>query len=299
MTTQTAEADTGIYAASGSFLSGIFARLVSNRLALAGLVLVLVLVVVALAAPLIAPHDPVEQHLSLRLQAPSWEYPLGTDGLGRCLLSRLIYGTRVSLHIGVTVVGITAAAGTLLGLLAGYLGGVVDEIIMRITDIFLAFPGLILALVIAGLLGPGLFNMMLALSLVGWTGYTRVVRGCVLSAKERTFVEGARALGGGRWYIMFRHILPEAVSPVIVMATLGMGGTILSAAGLSFLGLGAQPPTPEWGSMLNTGRSFISRAPHLITFPGLAIMVTVLAFNFLGDGLRDALDPRFYKKIEI
>jgi len=270
-----------------------------NRLAVVGLVLVLSLVLVAILAPFIAPHDPVEQHLDLRLLSPSWQYPLGIDDLGRCTLSRLIYGTRVSLQIGVVVVGITATLGTLLGLIAGYKGGFVDEVIMRIVDVLLAFPALILALVIAGLLGPGLFNVMLALSVVGWTRYARVVRGCVLSAKERGFVEAARAIGSSNIYIMFRHVLPEALSPVIVMATLGMGWTILSAAALSFLGLGAQPPMPEWGSMLNDGRAFMRAAPQLTTFPGLAIMVTVLAFNFIGDGLRDALDPRQKKRVEI
>lgn len=270
-----------------------------NRLAVVGLAIVVSLVLMAILAPFIVPHDPIELHLDLRLLSPSWQYPLGTDDLGRCILSRLIYGTRVSLQVGVMVVGITAISGSLLGLTAGYLGGIIDEIIMRIVDVLLAFPGLILALVIAGLLGPGLFNVMLALSVVGWTRYARVVRGCVLSAKERGFVEAARAIGSSNFYIMFRHVLPEALSPVIVMSTLGMGWTILSAAALSFLGLGAQPPMPEWGSMLNSGRAFLRVAPHLITFPGLAIMVTVLAFNFLGDGLRDALDPRQKKRVEI
>ncbi|MBT9159844.1 MAG: nickel transporter permease [Dehalococcoidia bacterium] len=277
----------------------VFERLRENRLAVVGLAIVLSLTLVAILAPFIAPHDPIEQNLGLRLLSPSWQYLLGTDALGRCIMSRLIYGTRVSLQIGVMVVGITALLGTLLGLIAGYVGGVVDEGIMRIVDVFLAFPGLILALVIAGLLGPGLFNIMLALSVIGWTGYARVVRGCVLSAKERGFVEATRALGGSNLYIMFRHVLPEALSPVIVMATLGMGGVILSTAALSFLGLGAQPPMPEWGSMLSGGRAFMRTAPHLTIFPGLAIMVTILSLNFLGDGLRDALDPRQKRKLEI
>ena len=210
-----------------------------------------------------------------------------------------MYGTRVSLQIGVIVVGIAACTGVVLGLIAGYWGRIIDEIIMRIVDVMLAFPGIILALVIAGLLGPGLFNVMLALTLVGWTRYTRVVRGCVLSVKERGFVEAARAIGSGDAHILARHILPEVMAPVIVMATLGMGWTILGAAALSFLGLGAQPPIAEWGSMLNSGRAFMRQAPHHMTFPGLAIMVTVLAFNFLGDGLRDTLDPRQEKRVEI
>jgi peptide/nickel transport system permease protein len=263
-----------------------------NRLAAVGLVIVLSIVVVAILAPCITPNNPIEQHREHSLLPPSWQNPSGTDDIGRCILSRVIYGARISLQVGVVVVGVTVLLGTFLGLIAGYLGGVVDEVIMRIVDVFLAFPGLILALVIAGLLGPGLFNVMLALSVVGWTGYTRVVRGCVLSAKEREFVEAARALGSSEFHIMFRHVLPEALPPVIVMANLGMGSTILSAASLSFLGLGIQPPVPEWGSMLNEGRTFLQVAPHLTIFPGMAIMVTVLAFNLLGDGLRDALDPR-------
>lgn len=277
----------------------IFGRLKKNKMAMTGFVIIALLILVAILAPLFSPHDPIEQHLNLRLLSSSWQYPLGTDDLGRCIMSRLIYGTRVSLQVGIIVVGITAISGTLLGLVAGYSGGIVDEVIMRIVDVFLAFPGLILALVIAGFLGPGLFNVMLALSVVGWTKYARVVRGCVLSVKEKAFVEAARALGGGNFYIMFRHVLPEALPSVIVLATLGMGGVILSAAALSFLGLGAQPPMPEWGSMLNSGRTFLQVAPRLTIFPGLAIMITVLAFNFSGDGLRDAFDIRQVKKLEI
>ena len=277
----------------------IFGRLKKNRMAMTGLVIIALLMLVAIFAPLFSPHDPIEQHLHLRLLSSSRQYPLGTDDLGRCIMSRLVYGARVSLQVGIVVVGITAISGTLLGLVAGYSGGIIDEVIMRIVDVFLAFPGLILALVIAGVLGPGLFNIMLALSVVGWTKYARVVRGCVLSAKEKAFVEAARALGGSNFHIMFRHVLPEALPSVIVLATLGMGGVILSAAALSFLGLGAQPPMPEWGSMLNSGRTFLQVAPHLTVFPGLAIMITVLAFNFLGDGLRDAFDVRQVKKLEI
>ncbi|MEA3293555.1 MAG: nickel transporter permease, partial [Euryarchaeota archaeon] len=220
----------------------------------------------------------------------------GTDNLGRCMLSRIIYGARISLQIGIIVVGITSVIGITLGMIAGYYGGVLDELIMRGVDILLVFPGIILALVIAGILGPGLFNVMLALAIVGWTGYARVVRGVVLSVKEKEYVESARALGVGDWYIITRHILPSCVAPIIVIATLGMAYVILAAAALSFLGLGAQPPTPEWGSMLNNGKNFMRTAPHLTIFPGLAIMITILAFNFIGDGLRDALDPRLREK---
>ncbi|MCL0061439.1 nickel ABC transporter permease subunit NikC [Thermodesulfovibrionales bacterium] len=270
----------------------VFQRLKKHRLALIGAGIILVLIFIAVLAPFIAPHDPIEQNLEHRLLSPNTEYLLGTDNLGRCILSRLIHGTSVSLQIGIMVVGIAAFVGVTLGLVAGYRGGLIDELIMRIVDILLAFPGIILALVIAGILGPSLFNVMLALAVVGWTSYARVVRGAVLSVKEKEFVEAAQALGAGEARIMFRHILPNVMAPVIVMATLGMAHVILAAAALGFLGLGAQPPTPEWGSMLNDGRAFMRTAPHLTIFPGLAIMVTVLAFNFLGDGLRDALDPR-------
>jgi peptide/nickel transport system permease protein len=277
----------------------VWKRMRANKATMVGFVILLLIVLAAIIAPLIAPHDPIEQHLEYRLLSPSPHYPMGTDDLGRCILSRLIYGARVSLRIGLVVVGITSFFGSLIGLTAGYFGGITDEVLMRIVDVFLAFPGLILALVITGLLGPGLFNVLLALSLVGWTRYARVVRGCILSVKERGFVESARAIGCGNLHIMFRHVLPETFSPVIVMATLGMGWTILSAAALSFLGFGAQPPMPEWGAMLNTGRNFLQVAPHFTTFPGLAIMLTVMSFNFLGDGLRDALDPRQKKDVEI
>jgi peptide/nickel transport system permease protein len=273
-------------------LTGVFKGLKRHRLALIGAVIIFVLIVIAILAPFIAPHDPIEQNLEHRLLPPNMEYLLGTDNLGRCILSRLIYGASVSLLISIMVVGISTFVGVILGLLAGYSGGLIDEIIMRIVDILLAFPGIILALVVVGILGPSLYNVMLALAVVGWTSYARVVRGLVLSVKEKEFIEAAQALGASDARIMFRHILPNIMAPVVVMATLGMAHVILAAAALSFLGLGAQPPTPEWGSMLNGGRAFMRTAPHLTIFPGLAIMVTVLAFNFLGDGLRDALDPR-------
>jgi peptide/nickel transport system permease protein len=270
-----------------------------NRRAAAGMTIVTLLTLLAVFAPYIATNDPIEQHRGHYLQSPSWQYPFGTDDLGRCVFSRLVYGTRISLLIGITVVSITAIIGTTLGLISGFAGGCVDEAIMRIVDIILAFPGLILALVVAGLLGPGLFNVMLAMAIVGWSGYARVVRACVLSEKEKGFVEATKALGSSKRYIIVHHILPQVLPPVIVMATLGMGGTILSSSALGFLGLGAQPPAPEWGSMLNEGRTFLQLAPHCIIFPGIAIMLTVLAFNLLGDGLRDIMDPRQKKTLEI
>jgi len=280
-----------------SRLAGIVMQFKEHKIAMVGAVLILVLVLIAVFAPYIAPHDPIEINLKERLLAPNMEYPLGTDNLGRCMLSRIIYGARISLQIGIIVVGITSAVGIMLGMIAGYYGGILDEIIMRMVDIMLAFPGIILALAIAGALGPGLFNVMIALAIVGWTGYARVVRGVVLSVKEKEYVESARALGVGDWYIITRHILPSCVAPIIVIATLGMAYVILAAAALSFLGLGAQPPTPEWGSMLNNGKNFMRTAPYLTIFPGLAIMITILAFNFIGDGLRDALDPRVSEKM--
>jgi len=280
-----------------SRLAEIVMQFKEHKIALVGAVLILFLALIAVFAPYIAPHDPIEINLKERLLAPNMEYPLGTDNLGRCMLSRIIYGARISLQIGIIVVGITSVIGITLGMIAGYYGGVLDELIMRGVDILLVFPGIILALVIAGILGPGLFNVMLALAIVGWTGYARVVRGVVLSVKEKEYVESARALGVGDWYIITRHILPSCVAPIIVIATLGMAYVILAAAALSFLGLGAQPPTPEWGSMLNNGKNFMRTAPHLTIFPGLAIMITILAFNFIGDGLRDALDPRVSDKM--
>ncbi|MFW0861271.1 MAG: nickel transporter permease [Dethiobacter sp.] len=266
-------------------------RLKKHKLAVTGLAIITVLCFIALFAPLIAPHDPNKLHLAHRLFSPGDGYLMGTDNLGRCLFSRLVFGSRVTLLVGFFVVGITSTVGVALGVVAGYQGGIIDEIIMRCVDILLAFPGIILALVIAGILGPSLFNIMFAMSIIGWTGYARVVRGAVLSVKEREFVEAARSLGASDSRIMLRHILPNVMAPVIVMATLGMAHVILAATALSFLGLGVQSPDAEWGSMLNAGRLFMRTAPHMTVFPGLAIMITVLAFNFLGDGLRDALDP--------
>lgn len=266
-------------------------RLRRHRLALVGLVIIIFLSLTALLAPLIAPHDPFKLSLPHRLLPPSEGYLLGTDHMGRCLLSRLIYGSRITLTVGVLVVSVTSLTGVFFGSLAGYWGGIVDNLLMRLVDVLLAFPGIIMALVLAGILGPSLTTILLAMALVGWTGYARVVRGAILSIKEREYVAAARSLGASDGRILWHHILPNVLAPVIVMATLGMAHIILAAAALSFLGLGIEPPTAEWGSMLNAGRPFMRTAPHTTIFPGLAIMITVLAFNFLGDGLRDALDP--------
>ncbi|MCL6477348.1 MAG: nickel ABC transporter permease subunit NikC [Peptococcaceae bacterium] len=275
-----------------NLFSGAFLRLAKDKLALAGLVIVILIILVGVFAPYLMPNDPVKVSLDQRLAPPSSAYPLGTDHLGRCLLSRLILGTRISLSVSAIVLLTILVISIPVGTIAGYVGGRVDNLLMRFVDILLAFPDLILALVIAGMLGPGLLNVMLAMSAVWWVGYARVIRGLVLSVKEKEYIMAARACGTPEWAIVIRHILPNVSSPVIVLATLDVGRLILSISGLSFLGLGAQPPTPEWGSMLNDGRSYMQVAPQLMVYPGLAIMIVALAFNLLGDGLRDALDPR-------
>ncbi|HIE31218.1 MAG TPA: ABC transporter permease [Methanosarcinales archaeon] len=270
------------------------ARVRESRSVIIGAAVVVLLSLLATFAPQLSPNSPAKACLDDRLISPFAEskYPLGTDHLGRCVLSRLLYGARISLAVGIIVVGISATAGTILGVVSGYYGGVLDALIMRLVDATLAFPSIFLAVAIAGLLGQGLVSVMIALVAVDWTRYARVGRGSVLSLKEKEFVESARSLGESDHYIMARHILPNIIAPIIVVATLGMAYVILSAAALSFLGFGPQPPTPEWGAMLNAGRVYMRTEPHLTILPGLAIMVMVLAFNLLGDGLRDVLDPR-------
>lgn len=263
-----------------------------SPLTVAGLILIATLILVALAAPLIAPADPLKQVLSLRLKPPSAAHWLGTDQLGRDVLSRMIYGARISLLIGTIVVGLAASVGTFVGLVAGYAGGWLDEGLMRLTDVFFAFPALILAMAISGALGPSLTNAMIAIAVVSWPIYARLVRAQVLSLREREFVEAARGLGASAAHIIWQHILPNTLAPLLVQASFDMGGAILSAAGLSFIGFGAQPPTAEWGVMISEGRNYIVTQPWLSLFPGLAILLTVAAFNLIGDGLRDALDPR-------
>jgi peptide/nickel transport system permease protein len=270
-----------------------------DKSAVLGTVILSLLLFIAVLAPYIAPYDPVELNLAERLSSPSTEHLLGTDSVGRDMLSRIIYGTRTSLLIAVVVVVIEVLLGVIVGMAAGLLGRVVDEVLMRLIDILLAFPGIILALVIVGSLGPSLMNLIIALAAVGWVGYARLVRASILSVKEEMYIESARAIGCGNLRIAVRHILPNIISPIIVLATLNMGTIIISIAGLSFLGLGAQPPIPEWGIMLSEGRPFMESAPHLTIFPGLMIMITVLAFNFLGDGMRDALDSRLRENVNI
>ena len=266
-------------------------QLVRDRTALAGLVIVAIVLFVAIAAPLIAPHDPNLQDVVHRLQGPSLQHPLGTDNLGRDELSRIIYGSRVSVLTTVAVGLAILVIGMLVGIVSGLAGGFVDGLIMRIVDVLLAFPSFLLALAVAGTLGPGLLHLALAMTAVWWVDYARLVRGLVLGVKELPFVEASRALGLSRTRIALRHVLPNVAPPVIVLATLQTSRLLLSLASLSFLGLGVGPPTAEWGSMLNDGKDFLATSPELMFWPGLAITLTALGLNLLGDGLRDVLDP--------
>jgi len=246
----------------------------------------------AIFAPLIAPYDPLKANLSEIIQPPSRSHLLGTDELGRDILSRIIYGARISLTIGLVSMGIGLLGGVPLGILGAYYGRWVDLVVMRFVDILLSFPAILLAIVIVSVLGPGLYNAMIAVGVAQLPIYARLARAVVLSLKEKEFIEAAKSLGESDLRIILRHITPNSLTPIIVQATLMIASAILSAAALGFLGLGAQPPTPEWGTMLSKGRLYLRVAPHITTFPGLAILITVLGFNLLGDGLRDALDPR-------
>ena len=281
-------------------------RIFRQRSANVGMVIFLILLIVAIFAPVIAPYDPNEVLIGKedvdKRQAPCIhilgcpadqpQHILGTDGNVRDEFSRIVYGTRVSLYVGLTTVIFAIIIGTILGAIAGFVGGWLDNVIMRLLDVLLAFPSLLLAITIVSVLGKGLENALLAIAIVSIPVYARVVRASVLSVKENEYVSASRALGGSSFHILVNRILPNAVSPLIVQGTLGIASAILNAAALSFLGLGAQPPTPEWGTMLGSERSQVFTAPHLVFFPGIAIMITVLAFNLLGDGLRDAIDPR-------
>jgi peptide/nickel transport system permease protein len=266
-------------------------ELLRDRTALLGLAILVVMFGVALAAPIVATHSPIDQDVANRYAPMSSEHLLGTDNLGRDEFSRLVYAARysllTSLGIGVAILAIGIAVGTL----SGFAGGLLDGLLMRIVDVFWTIPPLLLALVVAGMLGPSLVNLAVALTVVYWMSYARVTRGLVLSTKERPFVESARALGLPPRRVAVRHVLPNIISPVIVLGTLETGRILLALAALSFLGLGIQPPTPEWGAMLNEGRNYLATAPELMLYPGLAITVTALGFNLLGDGLRDVLDP--------
>ena len=269
-----------------------FSRLVRNPGTLTGLILLGLLVLVALLAPVITSYDPVELAPRDRLQAPSLTHFFGTDAFGRDVFTRVIYGGRVSLQIGFIAVGIASLLGVTFGLLAGYYGGLLDNLIMRLIDVMLAFPGILLALAVVAILGPNLINAMIAVGISAAPTYARVVRGAVLQTKEQAYVEAIIQGGARTWRILLFHILPNILAPIVVIATLGVANAIIAGAALSFLGLGAEPPTPEWGLMLSDGRSYLRHAWWITTFPGLAIMVTVLSINLIGDGLRDALDPR-------
>jgi peptide/nickel transport system permease protein len=266
-----------------------------NRLTIVGLIIVAILVIVAILAPWIATHDVGATNLSLRYLPPSSQYFFGTDSTGRDIFSRVVFGARISLKVGLVVVAVSAIVGTLLGALAGYYGGWIDRIISGyVFNVFLAFPGLLLAIAMVAFLGAGLNKLIFALCIIGWVGYARLIRGQVLKVREYDFVQAARALGASDARILFIHILPNAIQPLIVQASLGMAGAVLSEAALSFLGLGVPPPAPSWGVMIEEARdlSTLQSAPHALIFPGLAIALTVFAFNFIGDGLREYLDPR-------
>jgi peptide/nickel transport system permease protein len=270
----------------------IWRRLKRNRAAIVGGIVVLLFVAIAILAPLISPYPPNEGDLTKRLNSPNREHLLGTDALGRDLLSRVIYGARISLQIQVVAVSIAMVIGTLLGMVGGYYGGKSDQLIMRLMDILLAFPGIFLAISIIAVLGPGLANLMLAAGIYSIPQFARIVRGSVLSLKEKEFIEAARAVGENDLNILFRYLLPNSIAPIIIQTTLRMATVLLTASGLSFLGLGVQPPTAEWGAMLSNARAYLITAPHVATVPGLAIMLVVMGFNLFGDGLRDSLDPR-------
>ncbi|HLI61880.1 MAG TPA: ABC transporter permease [Terriglobales bacterium] len=264
-----------------------------NLLATAGVVMVAIFVGCALLAPWIAPYDPANINLPQRLMGPSVAHWFGTDELGRDILSRVIYGARISMLVGSCVVAASLTLGLIFGSIAGYYGGMTDRVLnVVVMNAFMSFPGILLAIAFVAFLGPGIFNLVFALSLGGWVGYARLVRAQVLAVREREFVEAARALGASDVRIIMRHILPNIIQPVIVQGAIGMAGAILAEATMSFLGLGVPPPTASWGTMLNDGRAHLFDAPHLVLFPAAAVMLAVLSFNFIGDGLRDYLDPR-------
>ena len=266
-----------------------------NRLAYIGIAIAAVFILAAIFAPFIATHDVTSQNLSIRYAAPSAEHWFGTDSLGRDVFSRVVFGARISLEVGIVVVAVSSTIGVIIGSIAGYYGGLIDRVLSGyVFNVFLAFPGLLLAIALVAFLGAGLGKLILALCVIGWVGYARVMRGQVLKVREYDFVHAARALGASSFRILKTHILPNAVQPLIVQASLGMAGAVMSEASLSFLGLGIPPPAPSWGTMIEESRSFdiLYNAPHVLLFPGLAIALTVLSFNFIGDGLREYLDPK-------
>ena len=264
-----------------------------NRLAYIGFAIAALVILAAIFAPFVATHDPLIQNIEMRYLRPSAENWFGTDGLGRDVFSRVVFGARISLQVGITVVVVSSVFGVVIGAVAGFFGGFVDKILSGyLFNVFIAFPGLLLAIALVAFLGAGQGKLIAALCIIGWVGYARVMRGQVLKVREYDYVLAARALGAGNLRIMFTHILPNSVQPLIVQASLGMAGAVLSEASLSFLGLGIPPPAPSWGTMIEEARQFYSSTPHVLFFPGAAIALTVLAFNFIGDGLREYLDPK-------
>lgn len=272
-------------------------KLARNRLAMVGLIFVTAVVLTAGLADVVSLYDPLAMNFDKLLVSPSAKHPFGTDMFGRDVLSRVLYGSRYALLIGLGVVALQMVLGGMLGLIAGFVGGLFDSVVMRIVDIMWSIPGLVFAIALAGALGGGIGIMIIAIAVTGWGQFARLVRGQVLSIRELDYVTAAHAMGASQWRIMFRHVLPNILGPVIVYTTLEMPTAILASAGMSFLGVGAQPPTPEWGALIAEGRGLIGYAWWISTFPGLAIMITALGFNFVGDGLRDALDPRFERRV--
>lgn len=285
----------GITPRSGASGRKVLRALVCTPTTAVGVVVVTTLSAAAIFAPLLAPHDPNAIDVAFKFAPPSTTHPFGTDHLGRDVLSRLLFGARLSIGSAVVAaLGITAI-GIVFGMLAGYVGGIVDQAVSRVVDILLGFPTFLLALAVTGILGPGLGHLIIAVLVVWWASYARVVRALVVAERERDYVEAARAVGATTWRILGRHVLPNMVGPVIVLTTLDMGSVLLGLSGLSFLGLGVRPPTPEWGAMLSEGRTYVGPAPQMMLFPGAAIFLMVLGFNLVGDGLRDLLDPRTRK----
>ena len=274
----------------GNNVNRLFTVVKHNPLPAVAAVIALMVFFTAMWGPLLAPHNPVKTDVSLRLKPPSLHYPMGNDALGRCLLSRILCGTRISILLGVTIAGFSCILGVLIGLISGYRGGLIDEILMRITDVFFAFPEIIAAMAVAGFMGPGTMNLLLALSFVNWMRYARLIRGITLSVKERDFVKAAKLSGISDTTVIIRHILPASVSYIIVLGTIGLAKAVLAVSALGFLGFGIQPPYPEWGALLMEGKDYILSAPHLSVFPGIVIMISVLSFNILGDFLKDMLD---------
>lgn len=272
--------------------SMMVSRFKKNKRAMVGLWMAVIFVIVALLARWIAPYDPFAQNMQVMLESPSLSHPFGTDEFGRDILSRIIYGAQISLMIGIVGVLISVIFGVALGTISGYFGGKIDMLISRIMDIFMAFPSFLLALAIVSVLGPGMINVMIAIGIFSVPTFARISRSSVIAVKNKEYIEAAKAMGGTHAFIIFKHVIPNSIAPIIVLSTMRIATAILTASGLSFLGMGAQPPTPEWGAMLSTGREYLRSAPHVSTIPGLAIMFMVLAFNMLGDGLRDALDPK-------